>query len=312
MDAPTSDDAVPSELECNAAVMSRRGRFSRLRIRLGFGGRKSSSLRRLCAAISRLGVEVAEADPNETVAARQYLVQARAAAEQFDTGSGWAAFQAARRVMLRGTDADRIVRAASVRAEADKKLSGWRSEAVSDLLRDPKGSPPTWEAIRQAQFQIDESSSNLYRRLDLFASRIGYVVVILVVLLALSVAVVESGSLPYLEGTSLDSLGSLLGIMLLGAIGSILSVALTRVRGSGRPVPQLIESNFVDVLRPVLGAASAVVLVLVLEAGLQTTIDTSGSKVYVWAIVAGFSERLLRRTLESVAQLAEGQGKPPA
>lgn len=312
MDAPTSDDAVPSELECNAAVMSRRGRFSRLRIRLGFGGRKSSSLRRLCAAISRLGVEVAEADPNETVAARQYLVQARAAAEQFDTGSGWAAFQAARRVMLRGTDADRIVRAASVRAEADKKLSGWRSEAVSDLLRDPKGSPPPWEAIRQAQFQIDESSSNLYRRLDLFASRIGYVVVILVVLLALSVAVVESGSLPYLEGTSLDSLGSLLGIMLLGAIGSLLSVALTRVRGSGRPVPQLIESNFVDVLRPVLGAASAVVLVLVLEAGLQTTIDTSGSKVYVWAIVAGFSERLLRRTLESVAQLAEGQGKPPA
>jgi hypothetical protein len=94
------------------------------------------------------------------------------------------------------------------------------------------------------------------------------------------------------------------GVAVLGALGSLLSLALSRVRSAEERLPQMIEGWLVALMRPVLGAASAIALVVVLESGIQSLVETDGSRIHVWAITAGFSERLLRRTLASVAESA--------
>ena len=93
-----------------------------------------------------------------------------------------------------------------------------------------------------------------------------------------------------------------------------LCAALTRLAPNDRPIPEIVQSGIIDFLRPVLGAASAVALVLVIESGIQSAIDPDGLQIYVWAVLAGFSELLLRRTLNSVsasAQTATSPTTPP-
>ena len=161
---------------------------------------------------------------------------------------------------------------------------------------------------------LDERASNIYRQLEMLESALGFVVLALAALLAAMFAVVDGDWIGELNGTALGNTRRLAAVMLLGALGSMLSLALTRLAPNDRPIPEIVQSGIIDFLRPVLGAASAVALVLVIESGIQSAIDPDGLQIYVWAVLAGFSELLLRRTLNSVsasAQTATSPTTPP-
>jgi len=108
--------------------------------------------------------------------------------------------------------------------------------------------------------------------------------------------------LPSQGGASvLNSLGSYIGIVVLGAMGALLSVFMSRIAGpDANPIKDL--SNRVSgYVRPLLGGLSAVVVVLVLESDVQSVITLGENGIYVGALLAGFSERLIDRALGGIA-----------
>jgi hypothetical protein len=198
-----------------------------------------------------------------------------------------------------------------MREEVTNKLHGWRGMAALKLLEGGEQNvPPELDALRRAQAQLDENSGNVFRRLDIYGSVLTFVLVGLSVTLAGFCLAVDNHWLPELQGTPLGTVRSTIGIMLLGALGSFLSVALTRVTNRKQKLPEMIQGRLVDILRPVVGAASAVAIVLVIDSGLQGAVQSEDSKIYVWALVAGFSERLLRRTLNTLADSVKDAPSP--
>ena len=74
-------------------------------------------------------------------------------------------------------------------------------------------------------------------------------------------------------------------------------------------VPELEQTYSVSLVRPILGAASAVTVGLLLESGLQGIVEVSSAGMIGVGLAAGFTERLLRRT---VGTLASSSTEDPA
>lgn len=271
------------------------------------GHRRHSELTRLSAAVVHTVQEapLARLTADEQRQFEALLVDAVDRLAARDGIAGWESLKAARRVGLGALDQEgRRVAAAVVRAEVDQKLTSWRkSAALKALAVEGAGKVPSVTQLRAAQAQLDEESTNTFRRLEVFGSVLTYILFGLVAALVVFLVAVGENWLPMLEGAGepLSTQEEVVGVFALGAIGSFLSVALTRFAGRQQDLPQMVQGRLVDILRPLVGGASAIALVLVLDSGLQAAVETDGSKLYVWALVAGFSERLLRRSLTSIA-----------
>lgn len=285
----------------------------RLWNRLRLGGRRRDALRRLGGEICVFAgeLELVALDRDDSTAIRALLNEAVAALHAGALNVGYDALHAAQRVSFVALESaeERAALAARIEAESSANLSGWRLSAVALNQGSEQGEPPPIAALQQAQRLLDEETSNIYRRLDAYGRTLGFVFRALVVLLVAMYIVVDRRSLEFLSETTLATNEGYLGVVVLGALGALLSVALTRLRAPGNRLPEMFESRLVDGLRPVVGAASAVALVLVVESGIVTVIGAEGAQIYVWALVAGFSERLLRRTLHS---LAHSVASPPS
>jgi hypothetical protein len=109
---------------------------------------------------------------------------------------------------------------------------------------------------------------------------------------------------------------TLIAVMLFGNLGGTASAMLRASDPtSSARIPELTSANRVTFMRILLGGASAVVVYLVLQSQLtgvfnQTVADAMKSlttaTIYVVVFVAGFTERLVLRTVEIIA------GKPPS
>jgi hypothetical protein len=296
------------------SLKSRRSRFFEA-VSL-HGNRRNSSLVRLSASIVRAANEstVAKLAPNDMAQVQALLCEATTRLKGRDANGGWDALNAASRVTIATISDDVKARknlSIVMRAEVTNKLDDWRKVAALELL-DGGGqdTPPEIDALRRAQAQLDEHSANVFRRLDIYGSVLTFVLAGLTITLAGFCFAVYKQWLPELRGTRLGTVRSTTGIMLLGALGSFLSVALTRVTNRKQKLPEMIQGRLVDLLRPVIGAASGVAMVLIIDSGLESAVQSEGSKIYVWALVAGFSERLLRRTLNSLADSVKDAPSP--
>jgi hypothetical protein len=295
--------------------------------RLRFGSRTVAARQRLSSEIRLLADEAEDSslDPRTSKTVRALLNDAVRSAAQHNINEGYDFLNAAKRASYKklSTRHERAAVATRIAAEAEAKLSGWRLTTVRDLLdiaanthRTAKHSgpsarahaqrtvPPTIMTLQHAQLMLDENSSNVYRRLDVYGRALKFAFAALVVILIAMYFVIR-GEWLKLSGTALESTGGYIGVLVLGALGSMLSVALTRLRAPRARLPELFESRLVDWLRPGIGAASAVALVVVIESGIQQAVLAEQRQVYVWALAAGFSERLLRRTLNSLAASAQ-------
>lgn len=237
---------------------------------------------------------------------RDLLTQADGYLQRGRLDAGWTSFKAARRQSFAQLgDDQRKQEAQRILAEATAKLDGWRRAAVVEQLRDKKD--PSVEDIQAAQQILDEHFGNVFRRLRLLGRHLALLSVLLgvslVALLALTLGELTGDDAPPILQDG-PMLGTVMALRFLGANVSSASGLLTKRDGTER-VPTLRGEFALMALRPLVGAASAPFVVIVLQAGFGETVEVSNVGVYALALVAGFSDRLAARAVERAVNAIE-------
>jgi hypothetical protein len=208
-------------------------------------------------------------------------------------------------------EAERRTRATVLRHEAGSKLKNWRKEAVLDVVgRDATGEkvPGTRDLI-QVQFLVDQHFENVYFKLDVLAARVAVMPWLLGALIVLVVAVaftkdfiLGGGATP--DASILNDYVMTIAVAVLGAAGATLSRALSALGMEDR-IPQVLSGATEWTVRPMIGALSAIAVVLVLESGLLPINEPAEPMIYAYAIAAGLTDRLLNRVLKAVEASTE-------
>jgi hypothetical protein len=225
---------------------------------------------------------------------RRYL-----AASRID--AAWDALQNAKRLAIHDLSEEELVaRRLVLKREIHQKLTGWRLGAAQDLLGNTEKGLE--ERIISAQEVLDEHNSNVYMKLRLSRWALPTAALVLVGILVLLTVAVSFGVFDDVsddENFVLANEGLLLGVMLLGMLGGTFSLALDRANAAvvGTRIYELVEAKFsIPIARLAIGAASGIVVV----AATQATIDQNDTWAILTAIPAGFSERLVRRSVEAL------------
>lgn len=163
--------------------------------------------------------------------------------------------------------------------------------------------------VIKAKEIVDEQSNNVYRKFRLLRKNVIRVSWYLAGLLAIVLIVVAAGWIP--EGMAesaspLDDWKLLVATMTLGALGGILSGAI-EIRSGNRKlkIPELRTYYTLTWMRPIVGAAGAVIVIIVLQSDLIGAVELSMDGMLPLAIVAGFTERLVTKTVSSAAAAVE-------
>ena len=292
-------------------------------------------------------VRNAEACSAAGAAAEAYRKVARERLAAGDVDGGWSALKAAEREMLWcSTDDELRLESMRVRMEAGEKLTGWRREFVlaalclepvvrPDPCPDPErpggpgdgggGSSGTGgdradcadpAAVQECRAVLDEALDNRYFKLTLLGERLSLATANLIVTLVLAVGFWISALLsdidPLDAGSLFDSWTTICLVGALGALGATLSALFSlKDQDLAARIPDLVETWKVVPLRPLIGAASALLAAIVLQSGVGGLSVESGA-VVVAAIGAGFSERIATRAVVSAAERAVPDSSPPS
>ena len=227
--------------------------------------------------------------------------------------SAWDAFNSARRLSLNELDADALdSHVAVVRAEVDSKLEGWRKEAAAAALTPDGNTPYAPEQVAVAQQMLDEESTNKYIKLKIAGRRL----LVASLLLALTIiGLWVATGLGWFGGIDVDSSWFVLhdpgvfgGVLLLGVFGSMLSLAmdLSSSNATQNRIYDLMTTQIAAPLARIsIGAGSAVLTVSAAQAAF---VGGDQPWLYLAAIPAGFSERLVRRSVENLEASSTAKG----
>lgn len=246
-------------------------------------------------------------------AAERSLANAESALGRCDLDGGWGGVHDAQRYLVFGmNDGELLAQAASLREETQSKLQGWRARATEGLLADPAslavasgGLVP--ERRERLQHSVVEAlavlhghSDNVYHQLRLVGRQLNYLVVICVLVLW----VVFVASLQYAAPDSALAITALLPVALAGALGGIISAMYQLSRVGQSRIPEAWLQGLVTSGRPLVGAASALFIYVVLQSDLIQLVDSTKvgfPAALVLAFVAGFSEQFVLGTVAKVA-----------
>lgn len=244
--------------------------------------------------------------------ARNLAKEARAYAENKRWDAGWTVLMAARREALARLTAksDRTREAERILKEGQDKLHGWRKDAVEAQLKQhhepgARQDVPV-ETLRAAQEILDEHFGNLHRRRYLLRRQL----LLLSLFLLLSLAITMIVAIWDLAGDTAPEVlkdEALLGaVMGLGVLGASVSAATAIVHADARMrVPDVRWALTLMTVRPLVGAASAALVVILLQSGFGRSVRLEDAAVYAVALVAGFSERLAASGIERAARAIE-------
>lgn len=282
-------------------------------------------LGRLLTAIGQLQAEVRDWSPTGDELGRRrlradaMLERATECAGAFRVDDGWAYLNAADRASLaRLDDASLQVLADSLRLECAAKLTGWRAAAAVGSL-DGAGEDPTalLPRVTAARELLDDDAQNTYLRLRLLGRRVAVATTLLAVVMAVLTALVvlrwgrdEQGRPTFLDEGVLAEPAWFAQVVLLGALGAMLSAAITAMdHGSAPRVYELSTPLLATaVARVLVGSGAAVVTVMAAEVELLPGMT---AWLPVLAVVSGFSERLVRRVVATLSDAAEHTSPAP-
>lgn len=291
---------APEQIDL-AAFQVEVGRSRRVLRALGIADSSVSPRWQLNGELAQFVIE----NPNMTEQEHALVAYAHEV-ESADLDTAWTAFNAAQRLVLgRAGDDEIIARTSALRVEVETQLTGWRQEAARAVLGpDDPNSVPTTHAVVQTQRLIDEYNDHRYRQMATHGRSLRFIgLLVSGLLIAFGIVVgFEWISFPTDDGPSIfASLGSYLAVVVLGAMGALLSVFMSRIGGPDANPHTDLSNRVAGYVRPVLGALSAIVVVLVLESGVQNIISLGDNGIFVAALLAGFSERLIDRALGGIA-----------
>lgn len=254
--------------------------------------RPNARLRRLDTAIQDFRRELANRPllpgaQQQRDAALKMLDDAEAFQKAGNLESGWAILHGSQRdAVLSYTDDDLNALVTSLRNECQDKLRGWRRTAASELLG-KCGSTPRRGDVQQAMKTLHEHSDNTYHKLELVLEQLRVLRPILFIALLLLAGIVVYAKYDIGELQP----GDLLMVMLLGALGGALSAVRSTAGGSSQKIPDSLFAAPITLLRPLIGAAAATGVALLLQAGVGKLGDGSKIALLAGAFAAGFSER---------------------
>ena len=245
-------------------------------------------------------------------AACRLLLQADGYLADWNLEQGWVALRSAQRVMLiNPNDKDSVSRAAiTLRREAEE-ITGWRSNAIKDLIGEPTGELEPKRVIDALSLRDDQHNTTDFKIL-LRRRHLGHLFVLLVIGILLCLALSFWNKLPdLLNGTKVVA-----AVLLFGALGGAVSVSrgLLATRVSAKIPGQQIGSSEV-LMRPAIGAMLALVALIILFANTKVKIfgllhfkklDASDplliGVILLSAFVAGYSEQFILGAIERISQ----------
>ncbi len=235
----------------------------------------------------------------------------------------WQRVQAGERELLYVADPASLVNAYHrLAAEGRDKLTGWRREAFEralgteplpaiDLSDDAAAAAAQASLARRladARLVLDEHFGNEAVRARVIGRQLRLAAFGMAAALGMYLLAVDAGWPAKLVGSEgetsvlLTSPAAVTVLGLFGVLGAFVSIALTSLSAKGATkVPELEQTYSVSLVRPILGAASAVTVGLLLESGLQGIVEVSSAGMIGVGLAAGFTERLLRRTVGALA-----------
>lgn len=243
---------------------------------------------------------------------RDTLNKAEIALANGDIEHGWKCVLAAQRLELLHLEKGELeAAAAAIRNEAEK-LSNWRKTSVIELLKCEDGDELTRGRIFRAALLRDEHYHNEAYKDGLRRSG---ALRLAIVLIAVLVALLWLGYIGYLPnatstaGASDHLFKDMLGVAVVGLLGATISAItdMPKAQNSSR-IPEMASTVRITILRLLMGPSSALVLYFVTQSNLYSAIfrlaAPDGPTLLVISFVAGFSERLVLRVVETIA------GKP--
>jgi hypothetical protein len=257
----------------------------------------------------------------------RFYNEAKKSLAQNRIDEGWKLVQATDRELikcLKKNSAELLLKAKQLRLEADEKLNNWRKNAVQAALPDDKlmksEVDPNW--VAEAHRILYEHFNNDYQRIKIVRDQLIVLFIVLFIDLILIVSFGEESIIPLLSASIgvpevspislpnqlsqagiLNGRSEMIGVLLLGGLGgaltAILATARTGLRGR---IPELIDNRLFTAFRPLLGASSALVVVLFVHSGESINLfNIHEAAIPGIAVAAGFSETLLSSVIASVS-----------
>lgn len=228
----------------------------------------------------------------------------------------WVCFHAARRVDLYGYEAyDRLhdgeselvrERAVEIHRQATEGLTGWRREAVADLLLDRSGQvrrDPSVHAVIRARYLVDEANQANHAKRRYLQRQLRYLLGFGIV--ALTVFMFGVTQVNPLAASDVTLPTFVLYVPLVGVLGAALfGVRSASKTATSTNVPQNFTPLGVVLARVFIGSLSAVALYFGLTAGVIDVAESGAltpALLLLVAFAAGYSERLAPQAVERVS-----------
>ncbi|MDA2937600.1 hypothetical protein MYX75_04975 [Acidobacteria bacterium AH-259-A15] len=224
---------------------------------------------------------------------RQYVEKAKDALQRCKIDEAWASLNEAERVEVGLLDpAVRKVKVTSLREECKTKLKSWRKAAAGKLL--PTNSKDvSIDAMREALWHRNTHSENEYFKIRLLNRQLFTIGLFVIGVLVLMYVLRQD--FRFLSSDSQATFIEFLPVIILaGLLGGTLSAAISVTRAKrGRKIPEVRRSFKVTLIRPFVGAGSAVAVYFFLRAGLIAGLigPIDNWKVVAFCLLAGFSEQ---------------------
>jgi len=273
---------------------------------------------RLDGALVQLGVRLERMDEAELTpaggswkkAAGDYLTKARVHRDRGELNASWSAVSAADRCLVGTLDTDALlIEGARVQAEAGKKLEGWRRGAEESFWPE-EADQERWRAkpdpadlgrvrleVMEVRRLIDESADNLYwkqeyQRVQMVRSAQAVFLMLLTTVVVMAIVLANGWQIDSESGL-LEDLSSFVVVVTLGGLGASLSGLVTvSQRDLSQSIPEIRAQWTLIRFRPIIGAASAIGVVAILQSGIGGLSIAPEASV-VAAFLAGFSERIV-------------------
>jgi hypothetical protein len=270
----------------------------------------------LSEACRHLPGEASEA-ANAKRAAEDFLARASCCADQGNLMQGWSLLQSAERAMVPALSDEAVAaRWCTAQQEAMEKLTGWRCVAARELAGacasphckpatdHARSTPPSRERLQALLRLLNDAAQNTYLKQHVVRSQVRALMFLWMLFLVAFLGLKAFGCHNVDTGLSAVVLACIdsryTHAVQIGVFASLLSMSFNFVQPSrSQKVPAVVAEWIVMGMRPFVGAASAVAVVLLFETKLFSA-DIQGIEglLNLLTFLAGFSERWFKDSLQ--------------
>lgn len=235
------------------------------------------------------------------------LKEAREALKDYDFSRAWKCLHKAQNISLRGLgDKGRTIKAQIILNEARDKLgNSWRKKSIEDLLTDQCGlkTDISSEELVKADEILTGYLENRYHKIGAFTRHLSLLsffaamaIIAFLILLAYPLGSINLGIFAW---------NLSLSIVIFGIMGAIVSGMLSASGRADARIPDQRISNIMTLAKLAVGAMSALAVVAFVNSGFLSVSKAYLEKpelILAVSFAAGFTERLVHRAVETVAQ----------